>query len=131
MTRIFVYGSLRVGFGNHRLLDNSAYVGQARTEPRFTMLHLGGFPGVVADGETSIIGEVYDVDDPTLRNLDRLEGHPDFYARQTIQVERGGDVEDVQVYLLPQVWLDDARNAVIASGDWKDRNGRNGREEAR
>ena len=128
--RVFCYGSLMRGFGNHRLLESSDYIGDAVTEPKYTLLHLGGFPGVVADGDTSITGEVYDVDAPTLRNLDRLEGHPNFYERQTIQVRRGPTVETVQIYLLPMHWLEDGRNVVIASGDWKHRDGRQGQEEA-
>ena len=129
MHRIFVYGSLRAGFGNHRLLKDSRYIGEAVTAPQYTMLHLGGFPGVVADGQTSIVGEVYEVDHDTLRLLDRLEGHPNFYARTPIEVARVGNTDidlgpeaiDAEVYLLPQQWVEDGRNPIIAGGDWKNR----------
>jgi gamma-glutamylaminecyclotransferase len=115
--KVFVYGSLRAGFGNHGLLEGSEYVGKAFTAPAFTMLHLGGFPGIVQSGGTSIVGEVYKVDDDTLRNLDRLEGHPSFYERRQHVVDLEGNLETVSMYVLPDVWLD-GNNKIVESGDW-------------
>lgn len=115
---IFVYGTLMAGCGNHRLLDGATLIGDVRTTPDFTMLHLGGFPGVVREGTTSIIGELYEVDDPDMLNrLDRLEGHPTFYRREEITIDDGRKVE---VYLLPSEWLKDRRCKVIASGSWRE-----------
>jgi gamma-glutamylaminecyclotransferase len=120
MNRVFVYGSLRKGFGNHRLLEESTYIGEATTYPSYTMLHLGGFPGLVAEGSTPIKGEVYEVDDYTLARLDRLESHPDFYERTPIELADGMEAE---VYLLPTDWLKDNQK-IVSSGDWADRGNR-------
>ena len=125
--RIFTYGSLMRGFGNNDLLNDSTFVGNALTEGRFTMIHLGGFPGVVAHGNTSIHGELWDVDEEVLDRLDQLEGHPDFYERTEIRVLRASpgtspipsEWEDAEVYLLPYKWLQDNHNRIIESGDWK------------
>lgn len=77
---VFVYGSLMRDFGNHRLLKDSVFIGEAHMQG-LELYSLGGFPGAV-DGDGSIYGEMYEVDEPTLARLDMLEGHPTFYERQ-------------------------------------------------
>jgi gamma-glutamylcyclotransferase (GGCT)/AIG2-like uncharacterized protein YtfP len=37
-------------------------------------------------GSDRISGEVYEIDDQTLRSCDHLEGHPHFYIRKEIEV---------------------------------------------
>ncbi|UOF79326.1 gamma-glutamyl cyclotransferase [Caudoviricetes sp.] len=77
---IAVYGSLKKGFGNHRLLKSSEFLGTGETFPVFKMISLTNYPGLL-DGEDSIEVEVYEVDDATFRALDLLEGYPSFYNR--------------------------------------------------
>lgn len=86
---VFVYGSLKMGFPNHRVLQraNGRFVGTHVTDPNFTMVSLHAFPGVVLGGETPITGEVYEVD--TLDPLDSLEGYPSFYTRGLISTPYG------------------------------------------
>lgn len=116
--RIFTYGTLKKGDYNHYLLKNADYLGEATTDPQFTMLHLGGFPGIVGKGNTPIHGEVYEVDEPTLKRLDRLEGHPDFYERVPLKVNIAeGATLEVEGYILPEKWLDNTR-PIIETGDW-------------
>lgn len=124
---VFCYGSLRKGFGNHGLLvDGKAiYKGDAFTDGHYTMLHLGGFPGIVPKGNTSIYGELYEVDDRLLKSLDRLEGHPTFYHRHDINVlPTSGKGNQVWItalgYVLPEEWLNE-RHTIIDSGDWQQR----------
>lgn len=74
MKKVFVYGSLLQGFGNHVLLEDAEFVGESETEPKYDMVSLGGFPGVLEGGETAIKGEVYQVDDKIEARLDCLEG---------------------------------------------------------
>lgn len=118
---VFTYGSLRKGYGNHPLLDGSRFVATAKTLPAYTMIHLGGFPGIIYGGETEIIGELYEVDARTLATLDQLEGHPGFYERQSIKVyDAEGTEYNTYCYLLPEIWLEDAPY-LIKSGDWSNR----------
>lgn len=134
-TRVFVYGTLRRGCSNHGLIARSEYLGEAVTDTGYSMLHLGGFPGVVKKGNYSIYGELYEVDEATLRQLDRLEGHPSFYERRLITVLPtsqelqqklgGGDQEQrwitAQCYLLPDIWLEQKSRGgsnLITTGDW-------------
>lgn len=111
--RIFVYGSLKAGLHNHHRLRGARFVGNARTEPAFTMYSLGSFPGVVSIGNTSIEGEVYEVDAETLAGLDELEGHPRFYRRTALTLADG---QRVETYLLDEVQVE-GRPAVIR-GKW-------------
>lgn len=113
--KVFVYGSLLKGLGNHPLLERSRLVqAEARTPPAYTLHDLGGFPAMVAGGSTSVVGEVYEVDGATLERLDRLEGHPRFYMRTRIRLADGCRVS---TYLLRQ-----CERPVIPSGDWRAHN---------
>lgn len=125
MTRVFVYGTLRQGQGNHRLLENQQFIGTSRTEAIYEMIHLGGFPGVLRTGPASIRGEIYEVDDDALARLDRLEGHPHFYTREEIDIP---GTERVWIYFYNNR-NPSRENIVIESGDWNTVNNENRVEE--
>lgn len=115
-TRVFVYGTLLAGEGNHRLLASAQLVGEARTEPAFELRDLGYFPGLVRGGQHAVFGEIYAVDAETLAALDRLEGHPRFYRRTRIALADGTQVE---TYLLTPEQVEG--RPVIVSGNWRSR----------
>jgi len=73
---IFVYGTLKRGHSNHGYLRGQTFVDLAMTQPRYRLHDLGGYPGMVLDTShgTSIHGEVWDIDDACLKQLDELEG---------------------------------------------------------
>jgi gamma-glutamylcyclotransferase (GGCT)/AIG2-like uncharacterized protein YtfP len=114
--RVFVYGSLRKGFGNHgRFLGAARFVGEARTPAEYTMGSLGGFPGVCKGGLTPIAGEIYELTaEAQLEWLDRLEGHPRFYCRELIAIDGGARA---WIYLLPDGHVRELPR--VESGDWK------------
>jgi gamma-glutamylaminecyclotransferase len=116
-SRVFVYGSLRKGEFNHRLLavpGARLIMAGVMTEPGYELRDLGAFPGMVHGGAGAVTGEVYEVDAATLAALDRLEGHPRFYTRSRIALENGTVVE---AYLLAPERVSGRR--VILSGDWR------------
>jgi gamma-glutamylaminecyclotransferase len=118
--RVFVYGTLKRGFPNHWLMKDGGgkYRGIGRTLPEFTMISLGVYPGVVPGGETSIRGEIYDVDKSLLDQLDHLEGHPTFYQRVQVVLE---DQTHAWMYLLPQsfIYVHNKKEwPVVESGQW-------------
>ena len=73
---VAVYGSLRRGMSNYQYyLSNSEYKGTFTTEPEYTLHSLSYYPGLKLNGNHSIVMEVYEVDEDTLKNLNRLEGY--------------------------------------------------------
>ena len=71
----FVYGTLKVQYGNHRVLGNNPeFKGEFSTKEIYTLFD-GGFPVVERGGETSIKGELYLVSDKEdILNVFSLEG---------------------------------------------------------
>jgi gamma-glutamylaminecyclotransferase len=83
MTNLFfVYGTLKRGEGNHRLLEDSKYVGKGLTLATYKAYHCG-FPAVSPDDEgLPMLGELYNVDSHlVVQALDRLESNGSFYTR--------------------------------------------------
>jgi gamma-glutamylcyclotransferase (GGCT)/AIG2-like uncharacterized protein YtfP len=112
--RIAVYGSLKKGLHNHKLLESSRFVKDTYVRG-FNMYSLGSFPCVVPneDGSGSITVEVYDVTDEVLVNLDRLEGYPRFYDRDTFYTKCGLPV--LMYYMHDHRSSDD----LVSSGCWE------------
>ena len=83
---LFVYGTLMKGFSNHYLLEGAEWVETAKTLEKYS-LYESGIPFVFKGEEVShIYGELYRVDELTLKIVDRLEGHPEWYQREEIQI---------------------------------------------
>ena len=86
---VAVYGSLKQGFGNNRLLSASVLKGTDQTPPDYTMYSMGGFPCITEEPGTSIHIEVYEIDEEVFQRLDWLEGYPRFYNRKEIDTVYG------------------------------------------
>lgn len=86
---LFVYGTLKRGFGNNYLLSSGLFLTEATTFRKFT-LYSPSFPIAVGPKEDEwalpVRGEVWEVDDNTLSRVDRLEGHPNWYQRKQIKL---------------------------------------------
>jgi gamma-glutamylcyclotransferase (GGCT)/AIG2-like uncharacterized protein YtfP len=109
--KLFVYGTLKQGFGNHDFLENAKFLGAYDTSnANYRMVSLGNFPGVIElDGQDEhcyILGELYEVDDATLAKIDMLEGNGHFYTRKVIDLSDTDDTIEAWMYLLPQSYLD-------------------------
>lgn len=118
MHRVFVYGSLMRGFGNHGLLKNQAFISNASVEG-FDLHSLGAFPAVVySDDDHALVrGEVYEVDDEALAKLDRLEGHPHFYERHNVMAW----ADNLNAHLPAQLYVfQHDVNAPVPDGDWRE-----------
>jgi len=119
---IFVYGTLLEGYGNHAhfLKGKGRKLGGYTTEPEFTMYDVGYFPGVKHEGNTSIIGEVYEVDEETFQHIDGLEGYnPEapqsgLYNRKQINTPWG----EAWIYIINHTFTQDN---IVASGSWRTR----------
>lgn len=90
--RIFVYGTLKKRHGNHGVLGNSVFLGEAVTVSKEFNMYDGGFPFVTdfkndEDRLGCIVGELYETNDKRiLSNLDRLEGYPYLYDKREVDV---------------------------------------------
>lgn len=111
---IFVYGTLRRGEPNHRqLVDKRArYVGSARTAPRYELVDLGPYPALLEGGETSVRGELYEVDDHALEHLDDFEDVPSLYDRKVVEIPGA----PASAYVMRRDMAERAPR--IESGDW-------------
>jgi len=109
---VFVYGSLKRGFYNHRLLQG-CMMWKAKAEG--IDLHRGSAFPYAKRGDHITFGELYEVDSEVLQRLDRLEGHPHFYRREQTEIIVGNKRVDAWIYLsqlaaLPikkgEIWVD-------------------------
>jgi gamma-glutamylcyclotransferase (GGCT)/AIG2-like uncharacterized protein YtfP len=115
--RIFVYGTLKRGHSNHHYLRGQTFVGMAMTHPKFRLHDLGGYPGMVLDERdgVSIHGEVWEVDDRCLANLDVLEdtAHGE-YVREVVPLMAPFDREVIEGYR----YLRDVSKARVLGASW-------------
>jgi gamma-glutamylcyclotransferase (GGCT)/AIG2-like uncharacterized protein YtfP len=83
---LFVYGTLKRGFGNHEWLMGFKYIGDA-TVKGVSIAATVGLPYAVTDKDGVAHGELYGpVFLKDIETVDLLEGHPDFYCRKTVDV---------------------------------------------
>jgi len=88
-TILFVYGTLKRGGRGNRWLATQRFVSEAVTEPKYRLYDLGTYPGLVKDESTGLAvkGELWEVDDACLAELDDYEYAPDLYSRERIRVQ--------------------------------------------
>lgn len=106
-TLLFTYGTLKQGFCNNRVISNGTLLGNHETPPIYTLYDLGAYPAVTLEGNTSVTGEVWEIED--LVSTDYLEGYPYFYDRVQLPTKFGM----AWIYFLPH-----HRGTVITSGKW-------------
>ena len=114
---VAVYGSLRKKQSNYEYyLSSLTYKGTFSTEPEYTLHSLSYYPGLKLNGNTSIVMEVYEVDEETLKTLNRLEGYnpgkaSTFYDRIEINTPWGKAFTYIYVNEL-------SKDSIVESGDW-------------
>lgn len=85
---LFTYGTLMRGGSRHATLAGQRFVGEARTEPRYALLDLVDYPGLVPceAGGRAVAGELYEVEGRRLPELDAVEGSPDWFRLGPVAV---------------------------------------------
>lgn len=120
---LFVYGTLRRGEPNHPKLGDARFVGEARTRPKYDLVDFGGFPALLERGNTSVIGEIYDVTAERLSELDAFEDVPTLYERKLVELDAafGDRAAHGRDHALAYVMRPDTaqRAPQIACGDWR------------
>lgn len=100
MDRVFVYGTLMKGHGNHRYyLSESQFLGKGEITG-YALYAVSSFPGIIQEVEEKVKGEVYQVDQDTLKRLDCLEGEGSLYLRKQVDVL----VEGQRVQAWTYIW---------------------------
>ena len=96
-TRIFVYGSLLEGLGNHGFLVDQELVSEATTKASYTLIDLGSFPGLLEGGNTAVKGELYDVTESGMRRVNGLEGVDEDYPKRGLYRRENIEMDDGSV----------------------------------
>jgi gamma-glutamylaminecyclotransferase len=109
MVPLFVFGSLKQGFCNFHHNRGVRVPGRFVTVQRFSLYIIGpeNLPWLVTEatpGEGhAVVGELFEVDDAALADMDRLERvhEPLWYSRQAVAVRpaAGGAERSAWVYL--------------------------------
>ena len=109
MSKVFVYGTLKKGYHNHEVLTEESggkFIGTTNVKD-YALADLGSFPAAFPMAGSTIIGEVYEVED--LDSIDHLEGYPSFYNRIEVETVYG------------QAWLyfqEKPHGEVVFGGIW-------------
>lgn len=106
MHRVFAYGTLKRGLKNHHLMARARFIGVATSVPHYRMI-AGDYPVLFEDGAglLPVSGELFEVDDATLIELDKLESVGDLYDRKTVAIALGERVTDAFIYIgRPVAW---------------------------
>jgi gamma-glutamylcyclotransferase (GGCT)/AIG2-like uncharacterized protein YtfP len=104
--------------GRHGALAGQPFLGEARTAPRYALLDLVDYPGLVhcPEGGQVVCGELYQVE-PALRpRLDDIEGAPDLFRLEPVEIE--GSAGPVYAYFYRGRPQDRPR---LCSGRWDNR----------
>jgi gamma-glutamylcyclotransferase (GGCT)/AIG2-like uncharacterized protein YtfP len=120
---VFVYGTLKRGYGNHHLLMEEIFLGEGETEDDY---HLQGdsIPYAVPSAyvpkgtiKAPIKGEIYHVVNPkTMRQLDILEGNGHFYFRNLRKVTlEDKEILNAYIYEIPR-WQDKRASCPLVNG---------------
>lgn len=116
MNKLFIYGTLKRGCKNNLVMGtdeaHAKFIREYVTKPQFTLLHLGGFPGLIHQGNQMVTGEIWEVSDQLLKRLDIFEGHPNLFKRTDLEAEH----EPIWYY----AWNGSTSRDQIRGGVWKD-----------
>lgn len=103
--KVFVYGTLKKGFHNHRCLEGATFEREATLKNAFRMFDTGGFPVILPATENAPgyfpTGEIYVLPDGRqgeliLARLDQLESEGYMYHRRVLKTMEG---DEVSVYV--------------------------------
>ncbi len=89
---LFTYGTLMKDMMNHKRLDGATYLFDATTVDKFAMV-ANFIPYIIHPDQANkdlplshIHGEVYEITEPHLFQIDEFEGHPVLYKRVVTQI---------------------------------------------
>ena len=123
--KILVYGTLRVGQGAYfgfKLDRDTRHLGTIRVPG--TMYHLGGFPGIVLDGDLegfrADLLEITDEDavPGVLQRLDGYEGYREEAPDNSLYLRREINLPEYGTAFIYEINRDMSARIRVAGGDW-------------
>lgn len=120
MHRLFVYGTLRkTGSWHDVYMKEAVYIGNATLPPKYTMYSTGFFPMVMVGGCSPIKGELYDVTEEKMKEIEGLEAG---YQRVKVLTT---DNKEVDMFVMSDENIgrvnERYRLDIIKTGDWFNR----------
>lgn len=113
---VFIYGTLRQGSAGSMStrFPNSKFIAEAKVNG--SLYDLGSYPGLLLDeSNATVVGEVYEVDDDLVNQLDEFEGSSN-YVRKQVEVSFAGQKTNCWTYEPDAEFY--RFEKLIASGDW-------------
>jgi gamma-glutamylcyclotransferase (GGCT)/AIG2-like uncharacterized protein YtfP len=113
---VFVYGSLRGGSARSMSIrfPESKFIAAAKVKG--SLYDLGSYPGLLLNESNSmVIGEVYEVDDELLQQLDEFEASSN-YLRKQVEIPIGALRRMCWTYEPDPAFY--SLRTLIPSGDW-------------
>ena len=113
---VFIYGSLRRGSAGSMStrFPNSKFIAAAKVNG--SLYDLGPYPGLrLNESNATVVGEVYEVDDELLNELDEFEASSN-YVRKQVEASVGGQQTNCWTYEPNEEFY--RLDKLITSGDW-------------
>ena len=84
---VFVYGTLMKNLSNHFYLKSSTFLGECYTLEKYIILIDGSIPYLSTSKNIyNIKGELYDISNDTLKQIDELEDEGNWYKRKELKI---------------------------------------------
>jgi gamma-glutamylcyclotransferase (GGCT)/AIG2-like uncharacterized protein YtfP len=113
---VFVYGTLRRGGAGAMSVRFPDAKFIADTEVGGSLYDLGAYPGLLlGESNSSVVGEVYEVDDEILNRLDDFEASS-YYRRKQVEISLGAQRKVCWTYEPDPEFY--SPHMLITSGDW-------------
>ena len=99
-TKLFVYGTLKKGYGNHHVINKAKFLGTFISVDKFDMSGYG-FPEIYPNKHgKQIMGEIYDLCDQDFVFTDSLEGNGSFYRREIRDFTNNKETIKAWIYII-------------------------------
>jgi gamma-glutamylcyclotransferase (GGCT)/AIG2-like uncharacterized protein YtfP len=106
------------GEQEHDVIAGSTLLGPAHTKELYHLVERGAAAGLVEGGQTSVVGELYEVEYAVIAACDVHRDHPRLYHRKEVQLEDGS-----QAFAF--FWHPSQARGLrrVKNGDWRGRFG--------
>lgn len=114
---IFVYGTLKRGYSNSYLCENS--ITNIDATIKGTMFDSNfGYPILTLEGDYEIKGQIITIPKQQIFYFDQLEGYPDYYQRKQIKVDVNGRNYNCFIYYMQKDSQILKNKKIVKEGVW-------------